>query len=64
MLAGVLLPICLAPARAVVEIPWVAAPVVLTWAVLTRVSRTWAAPGAIVAAVIAVASTGRATSRA
>jgi benzoate membrane transport protein len=58
MLAGVLLPICLAPARAVVEIPWVAAPVVLTWAVLHRVSRVWAAPGAIVAAVIAVAIDG------
>jgi benzoate membrane transport protein len=58
MLAGVLLPICLAPAEAVVEIPWVAAPVVLTWAVLTRVARTWAAPGAIVAAVIAVAIDG------
>ena len=58
MLAGVLLPICLAPARAVVEIPWVAAPVVVTWALLTRVSRPWAAPGAIVAAVIAVAIDG------
>ncbi|MEA2179912.1 MAG: benzoate rane transport protein, partial [Solirubrobacteraceae bacterium] len=58
MLAGVLLPICLAPVRAVVEIPWVAAPVVLVWAALTRVSRQWAAPGAIVAAVIAVAIDG------
>ena len=58
MLAGVLLPICLAPVHAVVEIPWVAAPVVLTWAVLTRAARTWAAPGAIVAAVVAVAIDG------
>jgi benzoate membrane transport protein len=58
MLAGVLLPICIAPARAVVEIPWVAAPVVLVWALLTRVARPWAAPGAIVAAVIAVAIDG------
>ena len=58
MLAGVLLPICLAPARAVVEIPWVAVPVVLTWVALTRFARPWAAPGAIVAAVIAVAIDG------
>jgi benzoate membrane transport protein len=58
MLAGVLLPICLAPARAVVEIPWVAAPVVLVWALITRISRPWAAPGAIVTAVIAVAIDG------
>jgi benzoate membrane transport protein len=58
MLAGVLLPICVAPARAVIEIPWVAAPVVIVWALLTRVSRPWAAPGAIAAAVIAVAIDG------
>jgi benzoate membrane transport protein len=58
MLAGVLLSICVAPARAVVEIPWVAAPVVVVWALLTRVSRPWAAPGAIVAAAVAVAIDG------
>jgi benzoate membrane transport protein len=58
MLAGVLLPICVAPVRAVVEIPWVAAPVVVVWALLTRVARPWAAPGAIVAAVVAVAIDG------
>jgi benzoate membrane transport protein len=58
MLAGVLLPICVGPVRAVVEIPWLAVPVVVVWAVLTRVSRPWAAPGAIVAAIIAVAIDG------
>jgi benzoate membrane transport protein len=58
MLAGVLLPICVGPVRAVVEIPWLAVPVVLVWAVLTRVARPWAAPGAIVVAVIAVAIDG------
>ncbi len=58
MLAGVLLPICVGPVRAVVEIPRLAVPVVVVWAVLTRVSRPWAAPGAIVAAIIAVAIDG------
>jgi benzoate membrane transport protein len=58
MLAGVLLPICVGPVRAVVEIPWLAVPVVIVWAVLTRVSRPWAAPGAIVTAIIAVAIDG------
>jgi len=58
MLTGEVLPICVAPARAVIEIPWVAAPVVIVWALLTRVSRPWAAPGAIAAAVIAVAIDG------
>ncbi len=58
MLAGVLLPICIAPAQAVVEIPWVAAPVVVVWAVLTRVARPWAAPGAIVVAAVGVAIDG------
>jgi benzoate membrane transport protein len=58
MLAGVLLPICVAPARAVVDIPSVAAPVVIAWALLTRISRPWAAPGAIATAVVAVAIDG------
>ncbi len=58
MLAGVLLPICIAPAQAVVEIPWIAAPVVVVWAVLTRVARPWAAPGAIVVAAVGVAIDG------
>jgi benzoate membrane transport protein len=31
MLAGVLLPLCLAPARAVAELPWQGLPVVLVW---------------------------------
>jgi benzoate membrane transport protein len=54
MLAGVLLPICLAPARAVVALPLLAVPVVLTWAVLTRFARRWAVPAAIAVAVAAI----------
>lgn len=58
LLAGVLLPICLAPAQAVVELPSLAVPVVVTWALLTLLARRWAVPGALVAAAVAVAVTG------
>ncbi len=54
MLAGVLLPVCTAPVRAAVEIPWQALPVILTWAILMRVARRWAVPGALAAAALAV----------
>jgi benzoate membrane transport protein len=58
MLAGVLLDLCLAPVHAVVEVPELAVPVVLTWAVLSRVARRWAVPAALVAAVAALALAG------
>jgi benzoate membrane transport protein len=54
MLAGVLLPLCLAPARALVEIPLLVAPAVITWAVLMRFARRWAVPAAIAVAVAAI----------
>jgi benzoate membrane transport protein len=56
MLAGVLLSVCVAPAEAVVDAPLRAAPVLVTWAVLFRLARRWAVPGAVLAvlAVIAV----------
>ncbi|NUT07140.1 MAG: benzoate/H(+) symporter BenE family transporter [Hamadaea sp.] len=58
MLAGVLLELCLAPAHAVVQVPWLAVPVVLVWAVLYRFARAWAVPGALVAAIAAIALAG------
>ncbi len=58
MLAGVLLPICVGPAQAVVALPGQAIPVVVTWLVLLRVARRWAVPGALVAAGVAVAVHG------
>jgi benzoate membrane transport protein len=58
MLAGVLLPLCLAPVKALVEVPWQAAPVIATWAVLMFVARRWAVPAAVVVTVIAVAVGG------
>ncbi len=51
MLAGVLLDLCLAPVRAVGEIPWLALPVVLAWAAMLRWNRLWAVPVAVLVAV-------------
>jgi benzoate membrane transport protein len=55
LLAGALLSLCLAPVHSVVSDPAAGAPVVLTWAVLTRVARKWAVPGAMAVALAAVA---------
>ena len=59
MLAGILVPLCTAPVRALVDIPALAVPVIVTWAVLLRFARGWAVPGALVAAVAAIALTGQ-----
>ncbi|UFS95673.1 benzoate/H(+) symporter BenE family transporter [Nocardia huaxiensis] len=53
MLAGVLLPLCLAPVRAVTVSPAVVVPVILTWLVLQRFAARWA-----VLAAFAVAAVG------
>ncbi|GAA3421896.1 benzoate/H(+) symporter BenE family transporter [Streptosporangium vulgare] len=58
MLAGVLLDLCVAPVRALAEIPLMAGPVVLTWALLSRFARKWAIPVALLVAVAAIALTG------
>nr|MDT0661970.1 benzoate/H(+) symporter BenE family transporter [Micromonospora sp. DSM 115978] len=58
MLAGIIVPLCTAPVQALVDIPALAVPVIATWAVLLRVARSWAVPGALVAAVAAIAATG------
>ncbi|MCU1365333.1 MAG: benzoate transport protein [Ilumatobacteraceae bacterium] len=55
LLAGVLLPVCLAPAKSVVEQPRLTIPVVIAWLLLLRFARRWAVPGALVAAVVSVA---------
>ncbi|WDZ86262.1 benzoate/H(+) symporter BenE family transporter [Micromonospora cathayae] len=57
MLAGVLLPLCTAPVRALVEVPALAGPVVLVWLLLHRYARRWAVPGALAVAVVAIALT-------
>jgi benzoate membrane transport protein len=55
MLAGVLLPLCLAPITGVVANPWGVLPVVLTWLVFARLAPRWAVPLAFVAAAAVVA---------
>lgn len=54
MLAGVLLPLCLAPARAAAELPAQALPVIAVWLLLMRFARRAAVPGALVATAVAV----------
>jgi benzoate membrane transport protein len=54
MLAGVLLPLCVAPVRAVAALPLLTVPVVVTWAALTRLARRWAVPAALAVAALGV----------
>ncbi|MFJ2367685.1 benzoate/H(+) symporter BenE family transporter [Microbacterium sp. NPDC087665] len=56
MLAGVLLPLCLAPITGLVANPWGVLPVVLTWLIVARLAPRWAVPLAFVAAAIVVAA--------
>jgi benzoate membrane transport protein len=55
MLAGVLLPLCLAPITGLVENPAGVIPVLLTWLVFVRLAPRWAVPLAFLAATIVVA---------
>ena len=57
MLAGILLPICLAPVHAAVALPLVALPAIVVWLVLLRLAPRWAVLGAVVAATIAIVAT-------
>jgi benzoate membrane transport protein len=52
MLAGVLLEFCLAPFKAIAEVPALALPVVIVWAIVARFARLYAAPAAVAAAII------------
>ncbi|KAA0022423.1 benzoate/H(+) symporter BenE family transporter [Antrihabitans cavernicola] len=54
MLAGVLLPLCLAPVHAVKVSPAAVIPVVLVWLVLLRFAKRWAVPAAFGVAAVAI----------
>ena len=54
MLAGVLLPLCLAPVAGLAKNPWGVIPVVLTWLVFARLAPRWAVPLAFVTATIVI----------
>lgn len=52
MLAGVLVSLCIAPFKAMTEVPITAIPVVLVWFIVGRFHRLAAVPAAVVAALI------------
>lgn len=54
MLAGILFGLCLAPIRALSEMPALAAPIVLAWVLAWRFARPYAAPAALIVAVVVV----------
>lgn len=58
MLAGILLPICLAPVQAAVQLPLLALPPIVVWLVLTRFAPRWAVAAAVVVTAVAVVLSG------
>ncbi|TWS25403.1 benzoate/H(+) symporter BenE family transporter [Tsukamurella sputi] len=54
MLAGVLLPLCIAPVTSLAKHPWAVAPVLLVWLVLLTLRPRWAVPLAFVAALVVI----------
>lgn len=58
MLAGILVPICIAPVTALIEQPVLAAPVIVVWLVLLRFASRWAVPAAMLVAIIGIVITG------
>ncbi|NMD55627.1 MULTISPECIES: benzoate/H(+) symporter BenE family transporter [Tsukamurella] len=55
MLAGVLLPLCIAPVTSLAKHPWAVAPVLVVWLVLLKLRPRWAVPLAFVAALAVIA---------
>ncbi|WP_171238170.1 MULTISPECIES: benzoate/H(+) symporter BenE family transporter [unclassified Ruegeria] len=62
MLGGVLLPLCIVPFKAAVELPWQALPVILTWFIAGRFNKLFAVPAAVVAAALVVVFSAEGTS--
>jgi len=60
LLAGVLLPLCLAPVTAVAAEPLAGGAVVLVWLVLRRLAAAWAVPAALVVALVLTLTVERA----
>jgi len=58
MLAGVLLTVCLAPARAAADSPAQALPVIAAWLALWRFAPRWAVPGALAALALVMVVEG------
>ncbi|MGB3245830.1 MAG: benzoate/H(+) symporter BenE family transporter [Sulfitobacter sp.] len=56
MLAGVLLPICLNPARALPDLPQFVIPIFLAWLIAGRINRLAAVPAAVLVTAVLVAT--------
>lgn len=54
MLAGILLPLCIAPVSALVSKPLAVAPIVITWLLLVRFRPKWAVPAALLVGLIVI----------
>jgi benzoate membrane transport protein len=57
MLAGVLLGLCLAPVKAVMQMPALGLAIVIVWAVVAKWKRLYAVPAAVLVAVVLIAAT-------
>ena len=57
MLAGVLLPLCLAPFAAVAQFPAIGLPILAVWAVVARAKKLLAVPAAVAVAALLIATT-------
>jgi benzoate membrane transport protein len=57
MLAGVLLGLCLAPVRAVAQLPVLGLAIVVAWAVMARIKRLYAVPVAALLTIALIAAT-------
>ncbi len=57
MLAGILLMLCLAPVKAVAQMPMIALPIVVVWAIMARFKRLFAVPVAVLVTVVAIVLT-------
>ncbi len=57
MLAGVLLDLCLAPVRAIAELPGSGLAIAVTWAVVAKINKLYAVPAAVLVAIGLIAAT-------
>lgn len=54
MLAGILLPLCIAPITSLASHPFSVLPIVLTWLVVTKLAPKWAVPAALAVALVVI----------
>ena len=59
MLGGVLLNLCLAPIKAVGELPWLMLPIMLAWVVGLKFARRYAVPLAVIATAVVLAASAK-----